>query len=319
MKEEFMKDKKIIFRNILIFLLITLFFQVKSLSLENRIVIKVNNEIITTYDLENEINYLSILNPNIKNIDENEKIKFSKKSIIQEKIKKLEILSYFENPNIPDQYLENLLKNIYTKIGIRNLNDFKKYLSLNNINYDFVLSKIETEALWNELIILKFSKKIKIDESKLLKSIKDKSNNISKSYLMSEILFEISQNEKLEQKFKEITEVISKQGFENAALKYSISETAKIGGELNWINENSLNIKIKQILNKLQKKQFTTPITTPGGFLILKINDIKEEKKEKNIQQELDKLIVETKNNQLNRFSIMYFNRIKKDVEISEI
>ena len=123
----------------------------KSFSLENDIIIKVNNEIITTYDLENEINYLSILNPNIKKINENEKIKFSKKSIIQEKIKQIEIQNNFENPNIPDEYLESFLKNIYTKIGIKNLNDFKKYLILNNIKYEFVLSKIETEALWNEL------------------------------------------------------------------------------------------------------------------------------------------------------------------------
>ena len=108
--------------------------------------------------MENEINYLSILNPNIKKIDENEKIKFSKKSIIQEKIKQIEIQNNFENPNIPNEYLESFLKKIYTKIGIKDLNDFKKYLILNNIKYDFVLSKIETEALWNELIFLKFSK-----------------------------------------------------------------------------------------------------------------------------------------------------------------
>ena len=169
------------------------------------------------------------------------------------------------------------------------------------------------------MIFLKFSKKIKVDEDKLLKKIRKNSNNISKSYLMSEILFEINQNEKLEQKYEEISRVILKQGFENAALKYSISETAKIGGELNWINENSLNNNIKQLLNRLKKNQFTDPITIPGGFLILKIVDIKKEKNEINIQEELDKLIAETKNNQLNRLSIMYFNRIKKDTEINEI
>ena len=296
-----------------------LFYITNSFALENKIVFKINNEIITSFDLENEINYLSALNPNIKKVDINEKIQFSKKSLVQEKIKRIEIQKNFDNPSIPDQYLENLLKSIYTKIGIKNLDDFKKYLSSNNVNYNLVLSKIETEALWNELIYLKFSKKIKINENKLLKSVKEKSNNIAKSYLMSEILFEITQNEKLEQKYKEISEAISKQGFENAALKYSISETAKIGGELNWINENSLNDKIKQSLNKLKKNQFTRPIIIPGGFLILKIKDIKEVKQEKNFQKELEKLISETKNNQLNSFSIMYFNRIKEDININEI
>ena len=136
---------------------------------------------------------------------------------------------------------------------------------------------------------------------------------------MSEILFEINENENIQKKYQQISEFILNNGFEDAALKFSISETAKNGGELNWINENSLNNKIKKLLSGIQKNQFTDPLTLPGGFLILKINDIKETKIEKNIEQELNKLIVETKNNQLNQFSIMYFNRVKEDLEINEI
>ena len=306
MKEKFMKDKKLFFTKYFFILLLLSIYQVKSFSLENKIIFKINNEIITSYDLENEINYLSALNLN-------------KKSIVQEKIKKIEIFKNFKNPQLPDEYLEKLLGNIYTKLGIKNLIDFKTYLKSNNINYNFALSKIETEALWNELIFLKFSEKVKIDKSELLKRIKENPNNISKSYLMSEILFEIKENEDIQKKYQQISDFILNNGFENAALKFSISETAKSGGELNWINENSLNNKIKKQLSEIQKNQFTKPITIPGGFLILKINDIKEKKIEKNIDQELNKLIVETKNNQLNQFSIMYFNRVKEDLEINEI
>lgn len=319
MKEKFMKDKKLFFTKYFFILLLLSIYQVKSFSLENKIIFKINNEIITSYDLENEINYLSTLNPNFKKINQNEKIKFSKKSIVQEKIKKIEIFKNFKNPQLPDEYLEKLLGNIYTKLGIKNLIDFKTYLKSNNINYNFALSKIETEALWNELIFLKFSEKVKIDKNELLKRIKENPNNISKSYLMSEILFEIKENEDIQKKYQQISDFILNNGFENAALKFSISETAKSGGELNWINENSLNNKIKKQLSKIQKNQFSRPITIPGGFLILKINDIKEKKIEKNIDQELNKLIVETKNNQLNQFSIMYFNRVKEDLEINEI
>ena len=314
-----MKDKKLFFTKYFFILLLLSIYQVKSFSLENKIIFKINNEIITSYDLENEINYLSTLNPNFKKINQNEKIKFSKKSIVQEKIKKIEIFKNFKNPQLPDEYLEKLLGNIYTKLGIKNLIDFKTYLKSNNINYNFALSKIETEALWNELIFLKFSEKVKIDKNELLKRIKENPNNISKSYLMSEILFEIKENEDIQKKYQQISDFILNNGFENAALKFSISETAKSGGELNWINENSLNNKIKKQLSKIQKNQFSRPITIPGGFLILKINDIKEKKIEKNIDQELNKLIVETKNNQLNQFSIMYFNRVKEDLEINEI
>ena len=135
---------------------------------------------------------------------------------------------------------------------------------------------------------------------------------------MSEIFFELKKKEKVEKKYQEIKKFILEEGFENAALKYSISETSKIGGKLNWINENSLNVKIKKKLHLKQINQFTKPITVPGGFLILKINNIKETKSKKNIQKELKKLIRETKNNQLNQFSIMHFNRVKVDMEINE-
>ena len=314
-----MKDKKLFFIKFFFILLLLLINQVKSFSLENKIIFKINNEIITSYDLENEINYLSALNPNFKKINQQEKIIFSKKSVVQEKIKKIEILKNFDNPKLPDEYLDSLMVNIYTKLGIKNLINFKTYLKSNNINYNFVLSKIETEALWNELIFLKFSNKVKINENQLLKKVSENQNNISKSYLMSEILFEVNQNENVQEKYQQISKVILNDGFENAALKYSISETASSGGELNWINENSLNNKIKKELTKKQKNQFTNPITLPGGFLILKINDIKETKIEKNTEKELKKLIAASKNSQLNQFSIMYFNKVKEDLEINEI
>ena len=299
--------------------LLNFIFQVSSASLENKIILKVNNEIITTLDLENEINYLTALNPNIRKLSEREILKLSKRSIVNEKIKKIEILRTFENPKIPIDLLENLLKNIYLKIDIENLDEFKKYLRTNQIDYNDVLSKIETEALWNELIILKFSKKIKIDEKKLRKKINENINTVIKSYLMSEIFFEVKKNEKLNDKYKEITKSILDEGFDNAALKHSISETSKIGGKLNWLDENSLNDQIKNIIKSKKIDEFTNPITVPGGFLILKINDIKTTKIKKNIENELKKIIRTTKNYQLNQFSKIYFNRVKENIEINEI
>ena len=166
---------------------------------------------------------------------------------------------------------------------------------------------------------IKFSEQIKIDKDKLTNQVKKNINKQNKSYLMSEIVFELSQSEKLEDKYKKISDTISNKGFENAALIYSISETAKIGGKLDWINENSLNNNIKDILKSKKEKDFTKPITIPGGFLILKINEIKKNKIKKNIENELKKIIRTTKNYQLNQFSKIYFNRVKENIEINEI
>ena len=176
-----MKNKIKHFKKFIFFLIFILFFQEPSISLENKIILKINNEIITSFDLENELTYLSALNPNLKKLDKKDITSYSKKSIIKEKIKKIEILNNFENPKIPEEFLEKLLKNIYITIGINNLKDFKKYLSENNVDYNTVLEKIETEALWNELIFQKFSKKIKIDEDSLRNILEKNINKPSKS------------------------------------------------------------------------------------------------------------------------------------------
>ena len=136
---------------------------------------------------------------------------------------------------------------------------------------------------------------------------------------MSEIFFEVSKSEKIQTKYKEIVNSINNNGFENTALKYSISATSNMGGKLDWINENSLNIKIRDVLAKKEINEFTKPIVVPGGFLILKINDIKKEKKQININQELEKIIKIKTNEQLNQFSNIYFNKIKKDIKIEKI
>ena len=312
-----MIDKKI---KLFIFLLLIIFsLQKNSYSFENKIIYKIDTEIITTIDIKNEINYLLVLNPNLKKLNKKEIISISKKSIVREKIKRIEILNQFKDVNFPQEFLDNLIKNVYTKIGKKNLDEFKDYLKSNNVEYKNVLKKIETEALWNELIFAKFSKKIKIDENKLRDEIIKNESKQIKSYLMSEILFEVSQNEVFDKKYKQIINSIEKIGFDNTALQFSISETASLGGKLDWINENSLNKSIRKTLSTKKINEFTDPIIVPGGFLILKINEIKIKRIERNIEAELKKLINSNRNSQLNQFSKLYFNKIKENVEINEI
>jgi peptidyl-prolyl cis-trans isomerase SurA len=268
--------------------------------------------------VSNEYKYLVALNPAIKNSNKDEIFKLAKRSILQEKIKKIEIKKNFNNPKIPQEFIEKILKNIYSRIGLNNLNDFKKYLINNNIDFEKVKNKLVIEALWNELILIKFSSKVKVNEKELKKRIKD-NNKFLKSYLLSEISFEVSNLQELDKKFKEISKIIKDKGFDFAALKYSVSPTSNLGGKLDWINENSLNKNIKEAVKDLKINDFTKPINVPGGFLILKINDIKNTKIEIDIEKEFKKLENYERNNQLNQYSKIYFNKIKKDLEISEL
>src|SRR6056300_368003 len=102
------------------------FFISKPLSLENKILFKINNDIITSIDIEEEYRYLLALNNNLKKLSQNEIIEISKKSIVKEKIKFIEINKNFKNPKIPDEILQQILKNLYTRLNINNLDDFKK-------------------------------------------------------------------------------------------------------------------------------------------------------------------------------------------------
>jgi len=309
------------FKNLrfLIFLVFIFFiFNTNSNSLENKILIKIENQIITSLDVNNEYKYLVALNPSLKNSSKEDVIKLSKRSILQEKIKKIEIDKNFNNPKITQKFLEQILQNIYSKIGLDSLNDFKEYLIKNNIDFENVKNKLEVETLWNELIFIKFSSKVKINE----KNLREKINNNSKFlkyYLLSEISFEVSNLKNLEDKFIEISNVIKNKGFDFAALKYSVSPTSSLGGKLDWINENSLNKNIKLAISNLEINDFTKPITVPGGFLILQVNNIKNTKIEIDVEKELNKLKNYEKNNQLNQYSNIYFNKVKKDLEISEL
>ena len=306
-------------KRILLFLgFIFFIFNSNSISLENKILVKIENQIITSIDVNNEYKYLVALNPSLKNSKKDDILKLSKRSILQEKIKKIEIEKNFNNPQIPQEFLEQILKNVYSKIGFTNLDDFKEYLISNNIDFENVRNKLEIEALWNELILIKFSSKVKVNEKVLRERIKD--NDIYlKSYLLSEISFEVSNLKELDKKFQEISKIINDKGFDYAALRYSVSPSSNLGGKLDWINENSLNKNIIEAIKNLNINDFTKPINIPGGFLILQVNDVKNTKIELDIDKELKKLENYEKNNQLNQYSKIYFNKVKKDLEISEL
>ena len=307
--------KKIIFS----LFIILFFYQNVVFSFENKIIYKLNDEIITTLDLKNEMNYLLALNPRLNELKKDEIVEISKRSVVKEKIKEIEInkISRIRSPE--QNYLESLLAGIYSNIGIKNLSDFRNYLYDKNISYEYVLEKIKIEALWNELIVNKYASRIKINKNNLRQQILSKENTTTKNYLMSEILFQVNESGDVNSKYKEINDEIKKQGFENAALKYSISQTSSTGGKLDWINENSLNKNIIDKLVNLKINEHTQPIVIPGGFLILKINKIKTEKKEIDIEKELKKMIRSLKNYQFNQFSNIHFNKIKNNIAINEI
>ena len=156
-------------------------------------------------------------------------------------------------------------------------------------------------------------------KKKIRKNVLKNKEKISKLYLMSEILFEVKNFNQIDEQYLKIKNAIDKEGFSNAALTFSKSNTSNLGGKLDWINENSLNKNILDKISNLEINEISDPIILPSGFLILKLNDVKKIKKEKDVEKEIKKIIFLKKNEQLNQFSKMYFNKVKKNIQINEL
>ena len=309
-----MKINKKLVKVIFIFYL---FFLNQSTAIENKILFKVNNKIITSIDVLNEINYLSLINSDFQKLDKQKIYEVSKNSLIREKIKEIDLKKQFVELKLNEEYLNDLIKNYSRRIGFKSSDDFSKELKKKNIKIDTVIKKITIEVFWNQLILDKFLKNVKIDEANIKKELQNQ--KIQREYLLSEILFGIETNNELDNKIKLIKKAISDEGFSKAALIHSISDTSNSGGKLDWINEASLNIKIKSALKNLEIGAHTEPILLPGGYLILKINDIKEVIKEINYEKEFEKVKRAKTNEQLNIMSNLYFNKIKKNIVINEL
>lgn len=306
-------------KKILIFLVFFYMTITNALSLENKILIKVDNEIITTVDVLNESKYIKAMNKGLEDINENDLWKISINSITNEKIRMVEILNHIDEIKVKDENLKFVMESIYKKLGFEELEEFKNYLKLKNVEYEFLKKKVEIESLWNELVYAKYFDKVFIDKENLLKKIKNENKETIKSYLLSEIVFDITDNTSLDQKFKLIENEIKKSGFESAAFSFSISNSSKSGGNIGWVNEDTINQKLKNEIKKIELGQYTKPIVIPGGVLILKLEDIKEIKNEIDIDSKLNELIRYSTNEQLNQFSNIYFNKVKKNIKINEL
>ncbi|MDC6483628.1 peptidylprolyl isomerase, partial [Candidatus Pelagibacter sp.] len=284
-------------------------------ALENKILFKVNNEIITSLDIFNELKYLEVINEQFKNIKKKQAFEIAKRSLIREKIKEIELQKVLKELKIEDQILNNILINYFRKIQIKSISAFEKYFTSVNIDPNLIKKKITIEILWNEFIFSKYNQSVKINRQDIIDDIKKKDKQ--KEFLLSEILFNVNENEKIEEKFQLIKDKIEKTSFSETALTYSSSATADKGGELGWIKETSLSKKINNLIQNIDIGDHSDPIVIPGGLLILKIEDVKEVDSYINLNKEVEKIIKEKTNEQLNQFSNIYFNKIQKNININ--
>ena len=304
------------FLKICIFIILNI-IPLKTVNSEIFIIAKINEEIITNVDVDFEKRYLVSLNPNLKKLNQDRITEYAKNSLINERIKKIEIEKKFEI--IPNEtLLSKVLGDIYSSIGISSLMEFEKYLQQNNVDIGRVKKKITIEIAWNDLIVKTFAKDIEIDKNAISEELKKFDEKEVKNLLLSEIIFTVNDKNEFKPKLNAIKESINEIGFEETARIYSLSDSKKSGGNLGWIYKNQLSKEIKDELNDTNIGDITNPIITSGGILILKLNDVKIEKVEIDKDAQLKKMIEFEKERQLTRLSTLYYKRIYNNAEIDE-
>ena len=306
--------KKIIFFITIYFLSTTLGFSNISL----KIVMKINNEIVTTYDIEKEKNYLLALNSKLNQISENQLIMLAKKSLTKEIIKKNEILKYIEL-NQDNPQIDSVLNNLINKLNFSNKNEFENYLQNFDVSIDDLKKKIEIENEWKNMIYIKYNKSVNINKEDLMLKIDNLvKNNYIQEYNLSEIIFSTKNNTTYNDEFNKIKNSIEDNGFENTANLYSISDSSKVGGKIGWVAKKNLSVAIINKIKNLKKDQYSEPIKIGNDFLILKINETRKKPFEMDKEAELEKMIMIETTKQLDKFSNIFYNKIKLNAKISE-
>lgn len=298
----------------LIFFCITNIFCQKTYAFGNKILVKIENEIVTQYQLENKIKTLLFFsNQNLNQENINNTKNQALVSLINLNLKKHEIKKY--DVEAPKESIDKQL----LQISSGNIDALKKKFLENNLDYDFLLEEIKIEMAWQKLIFSIYNKKVNINEKEIesqIENIKKKKTDIIE-YKLAEIVISISNEKDRIKKIEFITEEIKKNGFENTASKLSEALTSKTSGDLGWLNANSLSYKISNILSKMTVGEISKPIVSTDNILFLKLVDKRSLKLNMSKKNNLrDNLIAQKKNELFSLYSRSHLSKIRNNALI---
>ena len=281
-------------------------------ALQNKILVKIENEVISTYELKNKINTIITLSNkkvNQKNVDKLKKIAVDQ--LINTKLKKIELSKY--NIKVEESNVMNYLKNI----SKGNLEEFKDIFKDNNLNYNLYIEEIKIQLGWQQLIYSIYQSKVIVKDDDIKNELKKILNKklFIKEYNISEIDIALEKNNQTNEKIFEIRNQIRDLGFENAAKQLSVSSSSASGGSLGWVNENILSKKIYDILINLKIGDISEPIFSATNVMFLQLNDIRTKEITNLNVEELKKDIIKQKRNELfSLYSNSHLSKIKNSL-----
>ena len=283
--------------------------KISTANIKNNIIIKVENEIITNYEIKNKIlTSLVLANKEINQQNINSLKSQSLEALIQFKLKKIE-LSKFKLNNDPIR-----TKDYLNKISSNNIENLKDKFKKNNLNYDLFLDEINTQLKWQGYIFKIYSNKIEIDESIISNELNDIIKNESniEEYELSEIEILLDEQKSTDQEIDRIKKLIDEKGFEETALSSSSSDSAVNKGYIGWINGKSLSINIYKQIKEMKVGEISKPIFKTNSALFLKLINKKTYKSNNTNLDELKKNLINQRKNELfNLYSKSHLSKLR--------
>ena len=304
-------------RLIFFLLIITLKENISLASIQNKILVNIGNQIITSYELKNRVKTILILNNkelNQENINRTKKEALN--FLINFKLKKGETIKYkiTANNNAISNHLDNIASNYNT-----DKNGLKAIFENNDLSYELFLDGIKTEFAWQQLIFNFYQDKIQLNEKEIdeeLNEIITKQNQLEE-YNLAEIEIILENNVDREKKIEEIKNQINEIGFKNAAIKYSTSLSALEGGNLGWVASQALSNIILKTVKVMNPGDISEPIFQSETATFIKLLDKRKISfSDINLKKMKNQIIFQKKNELLNLFSNSYLSKIKNSTLI---
>ncbi len=297
-----------LFLSLFIFTIINLFTTL-CFANKNKIIVKIDNEIVTSYELKNKIKTLLVLaNQNLSQKNINEVKQQALVQLINSKLKLKEITKYSIEAN------ENTIRDQLMNISSNNLPALKNTFLQNNVNYDLFKNEIKIEMGWQKLIYFLYNKKINDEELKSQIESFEKSNLNREDFRIAEIEILIENQSQIKKKIELIKDQIERNGFDNTAVKYSISNSSTSKGDLGWLDSKVISKKIYSILKNLKIGEVSEPIIGPQNIVFLKLMDKKISKIDKNKSNEYkERLLTQKKNELYNLYSTSHLSKIRNN------
>ena len=295
--------------SIIFFFLIFFLNGILNAKIENKIIVKVGNEVITSFEIKNKILRTLILNNSNINQENIDKLKEQVlDNLINIKLKENEL----KKTNV--EIDANRINEYLSKISSNDIAKLKNLFIQNNVSFELFIDELKTEFKWQKFIYQKYSKKIEVNEN----SLNDEIETLLKDQLevkevnLSEIQLLNNQNINNKEFIQNIFDEIKQNGFENTALKFSVSSSSSEKGSLGWINIKTLSKSIYDLVSNMSPGDISEPIIQSNNILLIKLNKERKVSRTDLDKDEMKKRFIKQKENELfDLYSISHLSIIK--------